>query len=180
QEAVNTAIQRAFTAADPRDAKLLAAGPAVFARAAAHAMRADVMLLSIASTAALVALLLWRFRSVWMLVVVAIPVTLRIAAAALVGQLVFGFVHGITIGFGMTMLGVTLDYPVLLVGHRKHGEAAADTLRRIGQAFGLTALSTALGLTGMLFSGFPGLSQLGCFSVVGISVAAGVTRSLLP
>ncbi len=180
QEAVSTAIQQAFTAAEPGNAKLLAAGPAVFARAAAQAMRADVMLLSIASTALLAALLLWRFRSVWMLIVVAIPVTLGIAAATLVVQLVFGFVHGITIGFGMTMLGVTLDYPVLLVGHRKHGEAAKDTLRRIGQAFRLTALSTALGLTGMLFSGFPGLSQLGCFSVVGVAVAAAATRWLLP
>jgi predicted exporter len=180
QEMVGTAIDQAFAAANPGSAKLLAAGPAVFARATAEAMRADVMLLSLASTALLVSLLLWRFRSVWMLLVVAIPVVLGIAAAALVVQFVFGFVNGITIGFGITMLGVTLDYPVLLVGHRKHGEAAEDTLRRIGQAFRLTVLSTALGLTGMLFSGFPGLSQLGCFSVVGIAVAAAVTRWLLP
>jgi predicted exporter len=180
QELVGEAIQQAFAAADPGGARLLAAGPAVFARAAADAMRADVMLLSIGSTALLAALLLWRFRSVWILLVVAIPVALATVAAALVVQFVFGFVHGITIGFGMTMLGVTLDYPVLLVGHRKHGEAAGDTLRRIGQAFRLTVLSTALGLTGMLFSRFPGLSQLGCFSVVGVAVAAAVTRWLLP
>jgi predicted exporter len=180
QEVVSAAIQQAFAAAGPKGAKLLAAGPAVFARAAAHAMRADVMLLSIASTVLLAALLLWRFRSVLMLLVVALPVTLGLAAAALVVQLVFGFVHGVTIGFGMTMLGVTLDYPVLLVGHRKHGEAAPDTLRRIGQAFRLTVVAAALGLTGMLFSGFPGLSQLGCFSVVGVAVAAVATRWLLP
>ena len=41
-------------------------------------------------------------------------------------------------------------------------------------------LTAALGLTGMLFSGFPGLSQLGCFSVVGVLVAASVTRWVLP
>jgi predicted exporter len=180
QEAVHTAIQQAFAAATPHGARLLAAGPAVFARATAHAMRADVELLSIVSTVLLSALLLWRFRSVWMLLVVAVPVALGIAAAALVVQIVFGFVHGITIGFGMTMLGVTLDYPVLLVGHRKQDEAASDTLRRIDQAFRLTALSTTLGLTGMLFSGFPGLSQLGCFSVVGVAIAAVVTRWCLP
>src|SRR5262249_49658510 len=135
QEAVSAATQQAFAAAGPQGAKLLAAGPAVFARAAADAMRADVTRLSVASTALLSLLLLWRFRSVWMLLVVAIPVVLGIAVAAAVVQLVFGFVHGITLGFGMTMLGVTLDYPVLLVGHRKHGEAAGDTLRRIDQAF---------------------------------------------
>ncbi len=180
QEAVDAAIRQAFAAAEPQNARLLAAGPAVFARAAADAMRADVMLLSIASTVLLSTLLLWRFRSVAILFVVAIPVVLGIAVAAVVVQLGFGFVHGITIGFGITMLGVTLDYPVLLVGHRKHGEAAGDTLRRIGQAFRLTVLCAALGLTGMLFSGFPGLSQLGGFSVTGILVAAAATRWLLP
>ena len=180
QEAVDAAIRQAFAASRPGNARLLTAGPAVFARIAAHTMRADVQMISILSTVFLSALLLWRFRSVTILLVVAIPVVLGVAAGALLVQLVFGFVHGVTIGFGMTMLGVTLDYPVLLVGHRKEGEAAPATLQRIGQAFRLTVLSATLGLTGMLFSGFPGLSQLGCFSVAGVIVAAAVTRWVLP
>ena len=143
-------------------------------------MRGDVETLSIASTILVAALLLWRFRSPWVLGVIAVPVVLGIAAAALVVQIAFGFVHGVAVGFGMTMLGVTVDYPVLLVGHRKQGEAAPATLRRIGQAFTLSVITAALGLTGMLFSGFPGLSQLGCFSIVGILVAASVTRWVLP
>ena len=95
-------------------------------------------------------------------------------------QLAFGFVHGITLGFGMTMLGVTVDYPVLLIGHRKRGEPAFGTLRRIGHAFNLAVLTAVLGLTGMVCAGFPGLSQLGVFSVAGILAASGVTRFLLP
>ena len=86
-------------------------------------MRGDVETLSIASTILVAALLLWRFRSPWVLGVIAVPVVLGIAAAALVVQIAFGFVHGVAVGFGMTMLGVTVDYPVLLVGHRKQGEA---------------------------------------------------------
>ena len=45
------------------------------------------MLLSIGSTALLAALLLWRFRSVWILLVVAIPVALGTVAATLVVQI---------------------------------------------------------------------------------------------
>ncbi|MGH7210406.1 MAG: MMPL family transporter, partial [Acetobacteraceae bacterium] len=37
-----------------------------------------------------------------------------------------------------------------------------------------------LGLTGMLFAGFPGMAQLGLFSMVGILVAAAATRWVLP
>jgi len=180
QQRAQAAIEAAFANADPGGAHLLSAGPAVFAREAADTMRGDVTMLSIASTVLLAALLFWRFRSVWVLLLVAVPVTLGIAAAALAVQVLFGFVHGVAIGFGVTMLGITLDYPVLLVGHRKLAEPAADTLRRIGQAFRLAVCSAALGLTGMLFTGIPGLSQLGCFSVVGLVVAAGVTRWLLP
>jgi predicted exporter len=180
QDAADGAIRQAFADSNPGNSRLLAAGPAIFTREAAHAMRSDVETLSIASTVLIAVMLLWRFRSPWVLGVIAVPMVLGITAAALVVQLVYGFVHGVAVGFGMTMLGVTVDYPVLLVGHRKQGEAAPATLRRIARTFTLSVLTAALGLTGMLFSGLPGLSQLGCFSVVGILVAASVTRWLLP
>ncbi len=180
QDQAQAAIQAAFAAANPGPARLLASGPAVFAQEAAGAIRSDVQRLTIISTVLVLALLLWRFRSLWVLAAIAVPMTLSIAAAALAVQLVFGFVHGIAFGFGMTMLGVTVDYPVLLIGHRKLGEAAPGTLRRIGQAFRLAVLTAALGLTGMVFCGFPGLAQLGLFAAVGVLAAATVTRFVLP
>ena len=180
EQAASDAIERAFAAAHPGGARLLATGPAIFARDAARAIRADIHLLSIASAILVGGLLFWRFRSGWVIAAIAIPILLGFAVAALVVQLAFGYVHGVALGFGMTMLGVTVDYPVLLIGHRKLGEAASGTLRRIGQAFTLAVLTAALGLTGMLLSGFPGLAQLGLFSVTGILVAATATRWLLP
>jgi predicted exporter len=180
QEQAGVAIRSAFAAANPGAARLVMSGPAVFAQAAAHAIRSDVEFLSVVSALLLVALLLWRFRSPWVIAAIAVPVMLSIAAAALAVQLTFGFVHGIALGFGMTMLGVTVDYPVLLIGHRKQGEAADGTLRRIGQAFALAVLSAALGLTGMVFSGFPGVEQLGVFAVTGVLAAAAATRFVLP
>jgi predicted exporter len=180
QEQADTAIRDAFAATNPGAARLVASGPAVFAREAAHAIRSDVQRLSVVSTLLVVLLLLWRFRSPWVIAAIAVPVMLSIAAAALAVQLMFGFVHGIALGFGMTMLGVTVDYPVLLIGHRKQGETADGTLRRIGQAFALAVLSAALGLTGMMFSGFPGVEQLGVFAVVGVLAAAAATRFVLP
>ncbi len=180
QQQAAAAIAAAFAAADPAHARLLVAGPGVFARKAAEGMRADVTMLSLTSTLLLAALLFWRFRSVLVLLLVAVPVTLGIAAAALAVQILFGFVHGVAIGFGITMLGITLDYPVLLVGHRKFAEPASGTLQRIGQAFRLAVCAAALGLTGLVFSGVPGLAQLGCFAVVGLLTAAAVTRWVLP
>ncbi len=69
---------------------------------------------------------------------------------------------------------------MLLIGHRKLGETADGTLRRIGQAFRLAVITASLGLTGMVFSGFPGVAQLGVFAVVGVLCAAAATRFILP
>jgi predicted exporter len=180
QQRATAAIDDAFRATGPGPARLLVSGPAVFARDAADAIRGDVQLLSVTSSLLVVGLLWWRFRSPLVIAAIAVPVVLGIAAATLVVQAVFGFVHGVAFGFGMTMLGITVDYPVLLVGHRKRGEQAPATLRRIGTALNLAVATAALGLIGMVFSGFPGLAQLGTFALVGLLVAAAATRWLMP
>ena len=180
QDVADAAIQAAFASANPGSAHLLAAGPAVFARAAAASIRSDVRLCTIASGLLVTGLLLWRFRSLAVLAAIAVPLLLSIAAAALATQAVFGSVHGIALGFGMTMLGVTVDYPVLFIGHRKHAEPASGTLQRIGRAFALAVISAALGLTGMVFTGFPGIAQLGLFAASGVVTAALATWLILP
>ena len=179
QQAADDAIEAAFAASHPGAAILRQSGPAVFARQTAAAIKSDVAVLSTVSGLLVVALLLWRFRSPTVLAAIAVPVLISVAAAALAVQAAWGFVHGIALGFGMTMLGVTVDYPVLLIGHRKFGEPAAGTLRRIGRALALAVLCATLGLTGMVFAGFPGVAQLGLFAAVGVLVAAAMTWLVL-
>ncbi len=174
-------LQAAFNhIPDRRGARLLVTGAPVFAQAAEAAVRRDVRLLSIVSALLVAGWLSWRFRSPWVLAAIAISVALGLSAAALAVQLAFGFVHGITLGFGMTMLGITIDYPVLLVGHRKQGEPPAATIRRIARPFTLSVLTASLGLSGMAGSGFPGVAQLGLFAATGILASAAATRWLLP
>ncbi|GAC1336745.1 MAG: MMPL family transporter [Acetobacteraceae bacterium] len=180
QETATGAIAAAFAAARPGPARLLVAGPAVFARDAARAIHADVQRISILSTLLIAALLWWRFRSPLVIAAIAAPVVLSVAVAAAAVQLGFGSVHGVALGFGATMLGVSVDYPVLMIGHRKRGEPAAATRARIGPAFILAVITATLGLGAMLFSGFPGLAQLGVFSAVGLATCALATWFGLP
>ena len=174
------AIQTAFAAANPSPARLLVSGPGVFARDAAAAIRADVERISILSTLLVIALLWWRFRSLLVLAAIGAPVILSVAIAALTVQAVFGAVHGIALGFGATMLGVSLDYPVLMIGHRKRSEPAAATRARIGRAFIMAVACAVLGLLAMIASGFPGLVQLGTFAATGLLACAILTWTILP
>ena len=180
QDAALAAIQAAFVAATPGAARLLLAGPAVIARDTAASIKRDVDRIAVLSTVLVVLLLFWRFRSVLVVAAIAVPVVLSVALAVWVTGVVFGSVHAIALGFGITMLGVAVDYPVLLIGHRKHTEAAGQTRARIGAAFRLAVLTATLGLAGLVFSGFPGLAQLGVFAGVGLLAAAAATWWLLP
>ena len=180
QEAATAAIEAAFRAAGPGPARLLVAGPAVFARDAARAIKADVHRIATVSTALVVLLLWWRFRSPLVIAAIAAPVVLSVAVAAVAVQAAYGAVHGVALGFGATMLGVSVDYPVLMIGHRKRGEPAAATRARIGPAFILAVVTAVLGLSAMVLSGFPGLAQLGVFAAVGLTTAAVATWWLLP
>ena len=180
QEAALAAIQHAFAQAEPGMARLLLAGPAVIARDAAQGIRADVDRIAVVSTLLVVALLAWRFRSFLVLAAIAVPVLLSVALGIWLTGAIFGAVHAIALGFGITMLGVTVDYPVLLIGHRKQGEPAPATRARIGGAFRLAVATATLGLGGLVFSGFPGLAQLGVLAAIGLLVAAAATWWLLP
>ena len=95
-------------------------------------------------------------------------------------QLVFGFVHGITLGFGATLIGEAVDYPAYLLTHVVAGERLQDTLTRIWPTLRLAVLTTVFGGLTMLLSSFTGLSQLGVSRVVGVLAAGFVTRWILP
>lgn len=161
-------------------ARLLVSGPGVFAAEAAAAIRGDVRMIGTLSSALIAGFLLWRFRSPLVVLAVGVPLAAGALAGAAAVALGFGEVHGAAFGFGMTMLGVSADYPILLMTQRRPEEALAGTARRIGPTLGLAAAAAAAGLTAMILSGFPGLAQLGLFSAVGLPVSALVTRYALP
>src|SRR5690606_23495023 len=60
------------------------------------------------------------------------------------------------------------------------GSTPGHTLARIWPTLRLGMLTSVCGFGALLFSGFPGLAQLGLFSIAGLAVAAMVTRWVLP
>ncbi|WP_426955911.1 MMPL family transporter [Muricoccus radiodurans] len=173
-------LRDAFAAANPGPARLLLSGPGVFAAEAAASVRADVERVSILSGVLLIGFLLWRYRSPAMLLLAAVPLLAATLAGAVAVWLAFGRVQGAALGFGATMLGVVVDYPILLLTARRPDETPGEAARRIWPTLRLAAGAAALGLTAMVASGFPGLAQLGLFGAAGLLVGGAVTRWVLP
>jgi predicted exporter len=179
REAV-AAFHAAFDAAQPGGARLLLSGPGVFASEAATAIRADVRMMTLLSCALLAAFLLWRTRSLLPLAAAAVPLGSGMLAGAAAVALAFGSVHAIALGFGSTMLGVAVDYPILLTALRRPGEDLPTAAARTWPTLRLAAAAAVAGLAAMVGSGFPGLVQLGLFAGAGLVAAALATRWLLP
>lgn len=181
QQQVGDAIRQAFNDSRASPAlTLLMSGPSVFAVASRNLIHNDAWRLSLVATFMVAVILLLAYGSPRLLGLGILPV----ASGALVGlaavSLSYGSVHGITLGFGATLIGEAVDYPTYLFTQRAAGERLHDTLRRIWPTLRLAVLTTVFGSLTMLLSGFSGLSQLGMFSLAGVLAAGLVTRHVLP
>lgn len=174
------AIRAAYAAARPGAGRLLLAGPGVFAARMHDTVAAEVWRLSLLGGALVFGILLAVYRSLAMLAASFLPVATGIVAGIALVALGFGTVQGITLGFGVTLIGEAIDYPSYLFLQARAGEPLADASRRIGPTLNLAVLTTVFGACAMLFSGFPGLEQLGLLTVVGVAAAGVTTRVVLP
>jgi predicted exporter len=184
QEQALVAIQAAFaqakTATRASSATLAITGPGVFSVTTRAAIRGDATRLSIIASALVGALLLAVYRSPRVLMVSFLPVITGALAGIATVRAVFGNVHGITLGFGSTLIGEAVDYAVYLFTAVSARESAAQAMTRLWPTLRLGVLTSACGFSAMIFSGFPGLAQLGVFSVAGVVAAVLVTRFVLP
>ncbi|GJH29201.1 MMPL family transporter [Caballeronia novacaledonica] len=185
QASAMAAIRDAFAQAAPGASayRLLMTGPGVFAVETRDTIMHDVRWLSAASIVLIVVLLLAVYRSVPTLLLGLMPVLSGVAAGVAAVSLAFGTVHGLTLGFGTTLIGEAVDYSIYLfvqsagVARR---ESLKDWVASFWPTIRLGVLTSICGFASMLFSGFPGLVQLGLYSIVGLSTAGIVTRFVLP
>ena len=198
QERAQTAVRQSFAQAraqvgtPAQQAQLKFSGPGVFAVNARDTIKTEAARLSAIGTIMVLGLLWLIYRSVTALFLGMIPVvTGAVAGIAAVG-LGFPSVHGMTLGFGVTLIGEAVDYAIYLFVQytptARQGNETSEKGARTTHAFAssfwptirLGVLTSIVGFSTLLLSGFTGLAQLGLFSIVGIVVAAVTTRYVLP
>ncbi len=154
-------------------------GPAVFAANVRMAVERTSLQVSLVTGVFLLILVAGVFRRVLWGWLVLVPLGSAILAGLVVTQAVFGQVHGITLAYGITTLGVCIDYPFHLFSHLRAGETGTRCMARIWPTLRLGSLTTAAAYLVLLGTGFAGLSQMALFSATGMLVAALVTRQVV-
>ncbi len=186
QQRAMAAIRHAFdTAADLHSAtppaKLVMTGPGVFSVTSRDTIKNQVSRLSIISIALIATLLFLVYRSFTALALGFLPVISGALAGIAAVSLGFGEVHGITLGFGTALIGEAVDYSIyLFVQSEQGGSDQQDWIKRFWPTIRLGVLTSIFGFAALLLSGFPGLAQLGLYSIAGLIAAAAVTRFVLP
>ena len=182
EDAINI-LRQAFAASVQKigltDAKLQLSGPGLFAVNSRATIKNEVSRLSLISASAIIAVLLFVYRSPRLLGLGLLPVVSGALGGIVAVSLVFGTVFGITVGFGAALIGESVDYAIYyFVQSRRSGQAAWR--QRFWPTIRLGVLTSVFGFGALLFAGFPGLAQLGLYSLSGVIIAAAVTRFVLP
>jgi len=95
------------------------------------------------------------------------------------GLLIFGELNMVTIGFCAILIGLGVDFAILIFGRyqqaRDEGSdyptAVAEAVQNLGQAVFFGALTTAVGFLALLLSNSAGFTQLGVLIAIGIFLA---------
>lgn len=191
QEQAQAAIRTAFAAVLAEEharASLEMTGPGVFAVDARANIKREVTRLSIVSSVLILALLMLVYRTLPPLLLGLVPVATGALAGIAAVALGFGVVQGVTLGFGVTLIGEGVDYSIyLFVQSRsrvRSGSAGAQPSgprwSAVWPTIRLGVLTSVCGFASLLPSGFPGLAQLGLYSLTGVVAAGLTTRFILP
>lgn len=181
QEQACDTLRRAFSdardglGAAARGTRLRMSGPPVFAVASRAAIRSEVVRLSTLGAGLIAVLLLAAYRSLPALILGMLPVASGALAGVAAVALGYGTVHGITLGFGVTLIGEAVDYSIYLFIQR-----TVLWQLWVWPTIRLGVLTSICGFAALLPSSFPGLAQLGLYSIAGLEAAALVTRFVLP
>jgi predicted exporter len=157
-------------------------GVPVFAASIRAQATQDIRNIGTLSVVAVMLLSLWVFRSARALLCIGVLLVFTVSVAALVTQWTFGYLHGLTLALGMTLIGICIDYFIHSLVHAgdKSGEARVLAVRRIWPTLLVGGATTVIGYIALSISGFPGLRQIAVFTGTGIITALLASRYVLP
>ena len=175
QERIAAALataQAEQTAAHP-GVQLLRLGAVFFARAGAAQALHESTLIGLASVLGTVALVLAAFRSPQALFLTLLAMGVGIVVALSACLALFGAPHVAAVLFGVSLIGVVVDYSLQYCTEIFARPAAPPRarLRRVLVGVSIGTATTMIGYLTLLLAPFPGLRQIAVFSAVGLAAS---------
>ena len=167
--------------------QILVTGRPAFVSEISLSMRYDVVATLLGSIVLVGAIFFAGFRRWLPLVGTAFCLLLSCLIALTFGQLLFGRLSMVSVGFCAILVGLGVDFAILTIGRyhqaradgEPHQQAIATSVAKLGRAVFFGALTTAVGFLALVLSGAMSFSQLGVLIAIGIFVAGLFMCSIL-
>jgi len=167
--------------------QILVTGRPAFVSEISLSMRYDVVATLLGSILLVGAIFFAGFRRWLPLVGMAFCLLVSCLIALTFGQLFFGRLSMVSVGFCAILVGLGVDFAILTVGRydqartdgEPHQQAIATSVAKLGRAVFFGALTTAVGFLALVLSGAMSFSQLGVLIAIGIFVAGLLMCSIL-
>lgn len=150
--------------------QVLKTGAVFYATAGASRAMSESSCIAFFSVALTIVLLLFAFRSLYPLLLSLAVIAVGMMMAMAFSLWFWGEVHILALLFGVSLIGVTVDYSLQYFSEI-YAPVAGDArlrLRRVFAGISMGAGAAALGYLLLLLAPFPGLRQIAVFSVVGL------------
>jgi predicted RND superfamily exporter protein len=167
--------------------QILVTGRSAFVSEISLSMRYDVVATLLGSVVLVATIFFAGFRRWLPLVGMAFCLLLSCLVALTAGQLLFGRLSMISVGFCAILVGLGVDFAILTIGRyhqartdgEPHQQAIATSVAKLGRAVFFGALTTAVGFLALVLSGAMSFSELGVLIAIGIFVAGLFMCSIL-
>src|SRR6266403_4792890 len=167
--------------------QVLVTGRSAFASEISLSMRYDVVATLLGSVFLVGTIFFVGFRRWLPLLGMALCLLLSCLVALTLGQLLFGRLSMISVGFCAILVGLGVDFAILIIGRyhqarsdgEPHQQAIATSIAKLGRAVFFGALTTAVGFLALVLSGSMAFSELGVLIAIGIFVAGLFMCSIL-
>jgi uncharacterized protein len=168
--------------------QVLVTGRSAFVSEISLSMRYDVVVTLLGSIVLVAAIFYAGFpRMLSALIGMAFCLLLSCLVALTTGQLLFGELSMISVGFCAILVGLGVDFAILIIGRyhqartdgESHQQAIATSIAKLGRAIFFGALTTAVGFLALLLSGATSFAELGVLIAIGIFVAGLLMCSIL-
>src|SRR5437763_2736238 len=170
-----------------RPLQILVTGRSAFVSEISLSMRYDVVATLLGSVVLVGTIFFAGFRRWLPLVGMAFCLLLSCLVALTAGQLLFGRLSVISVGFCAILVGLGVDFAITTIGRyyqacadgEPHRRAIATSVAKLGRAVFFGALTTAVGFLALVLSGAMSFSELGVLIAIGIFVAGLFMCSIL-
>lgn len=178
QQFIDT-VRASLRANLPTNTPFYITGRPAFVAENSRQMKHDMLLMAFVAGFLVSAAFYLCYRSFLPLVAILVIQGLSILCGIVAARIIFGQLNVITMGFSTILLGVGMDY-CILVYHFWSGAMGEEAWPSLRRGIWISAITTAAAFGVLYFASFPGFKQLAVLIAVGLITSAWFATDLLP